>query len=160
MPQRPNDQERDDPSERQARDTNKRDMTKSEWIEKGASGAYDPVTDDERNAMGIVGGHSLRGGAIPGVGEPVAGSGIPIEQAPPAIAGERRNPPLEPSAADPESSLTMSGGVAGGTGEGDGQRTDTRRVNARSTDDPRVNPEELAPPRPTGDPKFDKDELL
>lgn len=157
MANRPNDNERDDPSERRARSP--QEMEKSEWVERGAPGAYDPVTEDERNAMGIVGSNTLRDGAIGGVSDPVPNSGVPIERGIGSAPGERKNPPLQAGAADPDGSLAMSGGVAGGTGEGGGQRTDTERVNARSTDDPRVNPDELQTPRPTDDPNFDTDEL-
>lgn len=91
---------------------------KTEWQEKTAPAAGDPVSGEELRGLTILGGWDLRNGAIEGVSEPIRdGSGGPQERpdADDAIpTGGRRNPPLVEDVAVEDGGISMSGGVAGG----------------------------------------------
>lgn len=70
---------------------------KSEWQERSAPAAGDPVSEDELRGLSLLGGSSIRDDAIPGVSDPVRdGSGGPHERPGEAVGSgpERRNPPL------------------------------------------------------------------
>jgi hypothetical protein len=73
---------------------------RSEWQEKSAPAAGDPVSADELRGLSLLGGSSYRDDALPGVSDPIRdGSGGPQERpgAPvgqPAEGGKRTNPPL------------------------------------------------------------------
>jgi hypothetical protein len=72
---------------------------KSEWQEKSAPAAGDPVSADELRGLSLLGGSSYRDDALPGVSDPIRdGSGGPQERpgAPVgqrAEGGRRINPP-------------------------------------------------------------------
>ena len=92
---------------------------KSRWQEANSPAAGDPITRDELNGLGLLGGSSLRGGALPGVSNPhYDGSGAPMERPDGAIrlggAGGRRSPEFVPDAGMGDGGIDMSGGVAGG----------------------------------------------
>ena len=60
---------------------------KSEWQERTAPAAGDPVSQDELDGLSLLGGSSVRGGAIPGVSDPVRdGSAGPRERPDPDAA--------------------------------------------------------------------------
>lgn len=82
---------------------------KSEWQEPSAPAAGDPVTEEELRGMDLLGRSSVRDGAIPGVSEASAESGI---DRPSSVesAGPRVNPPLS----DDTGATGSTGGVAGG----------------------------------------------
>jgi len=99
---------------------------KSEWMEANAPAAGDPMTDVERNGLGIVGGSNVRGDTLPGVSDPIRdGSGTPWERPTGGFnaAGGRRNPPLMDDVATGDGGLSVSGGVAGGA-RGHGGQSD------------------------------------
>ena len=97
--------------------------SKSEWQERSSPAADDPVSDEERAGLSVLGGSSLRGGAIPGVSDPVRdGRAGPHERADDIGTGVRKNPPELPDAAS-EGGLSASGGVAGGA-RGNAGRSD------------------------------------
>lgn len=89
---------------------------KSEWMERSASGAFDPITDDERKGLNVLGQSDPRGdGAINGVSDPNAGdvTDYPPTPATPA-GGQRANPPQVDDAGTGDGGLSISGGAAGG----------------------------------------------
>jgi hypothetical protein len=54
---------------------------KSEWMESTAAAAGDPVSDEEKRGLSILGGSSIRDGAVGGVSDPIRdGSGGPQER--------------------------------------------------------------------------------
>jgi len=90
---------------------------KSEWQEANAPAAGDPVSEDELRGLSLLGGSSVRDGALPGVSDPMRdGTGGPHERPSDAVgAGPRRqNPPLVEDAGMGDGGISMSGGVAGG----------------------------------------------
>jgi hypothetical protein len=90
---------------------------KSEWQEASAPAAGDPVSEDELRGLSLLGGSSVRGGALPGVSDPVRdGTGGPHERPGEAMGagGQRRNPPLVEDAGMGDGGISMSGGAAGG----------------------------------------------
>ena len=92
---------------------------KSEWQERNAPAAGDPASQAELDGLSLLGGSSLRDGAIPGVSDPVRdGSGGPRERPDAGIqtAGPkgRQNPPLLEDAGMGDGGISVSGGVAGG----------------------------------------------
>ena len=91
------------------------DAAKSEWQERTAPAAGDPVSDDERRGLDLLGQNDPRGdGSLHGVGDPNAGD---VGATPPVVApgeGERRNPPLVRDAGMGDGGLSASGGAAGG----------------------------------------------
>jgi hypothetical protein len=91
------------------------DGGKSEWQEASAPAANDPLSADELDGLGLVGGSSLRDDALPGVSDPIRdGSGAPKERPTGEIGGGRRNPPLVADAETGDGGLGASGGAAGG----------------------------------------------
>ena len=96
---------------------------KSEWQERSSPAADDPVSDEERAGLSVLGSSSVRGGAIPGVSDPVRdGRAGPRERADDIGTGVRKNPP-EIADAGSEGGLSVSGGVAGGA-RGNAGRSD------------------------------------
>jgi hypothetical protein len=91
------------------------DGTKSEWQERTAPAASDPVSDDERRGLNVLGQNDPRGdGAINGVSDPNEGD---VAAAAPIVApaeSRRVNPPLVEDAGMGDGGISASGGVAGG----------------------------------------------
>jgi hypothetical protein len=122
--------ERDEQREDRRKDTARRQQidqkvdallqpgAKSEWMERSAAAADDPVSDDEKRGLGILGGSSIRGDAIPGVSDPVRdGSAAPHERATSddaLAARSRTNPPVTEHAGTGDGGISVSGGTAGG----------------------------------------------
>jgi len=92
-----------------------REAPKSDWQERTAPAAGDPVSDDERRGLNILAQNDPRGdGSIAGVSDPNAGD---VGATPPVVApagGQRRNPPLVPDAGMGDGGISSSGGAAGG----------------------------------------------
>jgi hypothetical protein len=53
---------------------------KTSWQDSTSPAADAPLTDDEKDGLSILGGSSVREGSIPGVSDPVPGSGSPRER--------------------------------------------------------------------------------
>jgi len=94
---------------------------KSEWQERTAPAAGDPVSEDELNGLSILGGSSVRGGALPGVSDPVRdGWAGPRERPDPDAAvtgggpGGRKSPEQLDGAGFGDGGISASGGRAGG----------------------------------------------
>ncbi|GJG85407.1 hypothetical protein tb265_05880 [Gemmatimonadetes bacterium T265] len=91
------------------------DGTKTEWQEASAPAASDPVSDDERRGLNVLGQSDPRGdGAIGGVSDPNEGD---VHASEPIIAraGEQRvSPPLVDDAGTGDGDISVSGGAAGG----------------------------------------------
>lgn len=91
------------------------DGTKSEWQERTAPAASDPVSDDERRGLNILGQNDPRGdGSIGGVSDPNAGD---VAAAAPIVAppdAQRLNPPEVDDAGMGPGGISVSGGAAGG----------------------------------------------
>ena len=94
---------------------------KSEWQERTAPAAGDPVSEDELKGLSILGGSSIREGALPGVSDPVRdGSAGPHERPDPRAAvtgggqGGRKSPEQVPDAGTGDGGISASGGRAGG----------------------------------------------
>jgi hypothetical protein len=69
---------------------------KSQWVETNAPSADEPLSDEEKQGHNLLGNSSLRGGAIPGVSDPVRdGHGAPGERPDDIRPGRRENPPEE-----------------------------------------------------------------
>jgi hypothetical protein len=106
------DQKRDDAREI---DRMALDGTKTEWQERTAPAASDPVSDAERRGLNVMGQNDPRGDAsINGVSDPNEGdvaAAAPIN----APAGTHRvNPPLVEDAGTGDGGISASGGAAGG----------------------------------------------
>ena len=86
---------------------------KSEWQERSAPAAGDPVSDDERRGLNILAQSDPRGdGSLEGVSDPKADD---VPRTPPLEAGgARRNPPLVEDAGTGDGGISASGGAAGG----------------------------------------------
>ncbi|MGZ8492993.1 MAG: hypothetical protein ACXWZS_12400 [Gemmatirosa sp.] len=88
---------------------------KSPWQERSAPAAGDPVSDDERRGLNILGQSDPRGdGSIAGASDANAGD---VGAAPTVEAradNVRRNPPLVEDAGTDDGGLSASGGAAGG----------------------------------------------
>jgi hypothetical protein len=88
---------------------------KSEWQERSAPAAGDPVSDAEKKGLNILAQADPRGdGSIEGVSAPKAGDigdNSPITGSPDNV---RRNPPLVDDAGFGDGGLSASGGAAGG----------------------------------------------
>lgn len=88
---------------------------KSQWQERSAPAAGDPVSDAEKKGLNVLGQSDPRGdGAIAGAADANAGD---VGAAPPveAPAGNvRRNPPLVEDAGLGDGGISASGGAAGG----------------------------------------------
>ena len=91
------------------------DGTKSAWQERTAPAASDPVSDDERRGLNVMGQSDPRGdGSINGVSDANAGD---VHAAEPITArqGEQRvSPPLVEDAGMGDGDISVSGGAAGG----------------------------------------------
>ena len=91
------------------------DGTKSEWQERTAPAASDPVSDDERRGLNVLAQNDPRGdGSIGGVSDPNEGD---VTAAAPIVAppgGHRVNPPLVEDAGTGDGGISASGGAAGG----------------------------------------------
>lgn len=91
------------------------DGTRSAWQERTAPAAGDPVSDDERRGLNVMGQNDPRGdGAINGVSDANAGD---VRAAAPIVAppdGVRRNPPQLDDAGFGDGGISASGGAAGG----------------------------------------------
>lgn len=88
---------------------------KSKWQEADAPAAGDPVSDEEKRGMDLLGRASVRGGAIAGVGEASAESGIDRPSAA-EPEGPRTNPPLREETGDTGSTGGAAGGARGSGG--------------------------------------------
>ncbi len=87
---------------------------KSEWQERSAPAAGDPVSDEERKGLNVIAQSDPRGdGAIPGVSDPKQDD-VPMTPPMDAGTGERRNPPLVEDAGFGDGGISASGGAAGG----------------------------------------------
>ena len=91
------------------------DGSKTEWQERTAPAAGDPVSDAERLGLNVLGQSDVRhDGALGGVSDPNEGdvrTAVPIT----ADAGARRvNPPLVEDAGMGDGGISASGGAAGG----------------------------------------------
>jgi hypothetical protein len=89
---------------------------KSEWQERSAPAAGDPVSDEEKKGLNILAQSDPRGdGALEGVSARKAGD---VPDTPPIDGtsgdGRRRNPPLVEDAGTGDGGISASGGVAGG----------------------------------------------
>jgi hypothetical protein len=83
------------------RDQSAASNEKTEWIGSADSAAYDPPTEEEKRGASILGGSSIRDGAIPGVSDPVRdGRAGPHERADDlsSAQGGRRSPDEHPRA--------------------------------------------------------------
>lgn len=91
------------------------DGTKTKWQEPTAPAASDPVSDDERRGLNILGQSDPRGdGAINGVSDPNPGD---VHAAAPIVARpdeHRVSPPLTEDAGTGDGGISISGGAAGG----------------------------------------------
>mgnify|MGYP006951352959 CR=1 FL=1 len=93
---------------------------KSEWQERSAPAAGDPLSAAELDGLSLLGGSDIREGAIGGVSDPIRdGTGGPRERpdegiTPGGKGTQRRNPPLVADAATEDGGISMSGGRAGG----------------------------------------------
>ena len=91
---------------------------KSEWQERTAPAAGDPVSDAEKNGLSILGASTVDDDAHNGVSDaPRDGHAAPIErQTDIQVAGEggRRNPPLMADAGMGDGGISVSGGASGG----------------------------------------------
>ena len=95
---------------------------KSDWQERSESAAGDQMTAAELRGMDLLGRASVRNGAIEGVGEASAESGIdrpPSDEELSRRSARRTNPPLSDDALG-DGGISASGGVAGGARGGAG----------------------------------------
>ena len=92
-----------------------REGGKSEWQERSAPAAGDPVSDEEKRGLNILAQSDPRGdGALQGVSDANAGDvGATAPIVEPADQ-QRRNPPLTPDAGMGDGGISASGGRAGG----------------------------------------------
>lgn len=91
------------------------DGTKTAWATPTDPAASDPVSDDERVGLNVLGQSDPRhDGALPGVSDPNAGD-VRASEPITAPAGERRvSPPLVVDAGMGDGDISVSGGAAGG----------------------------------------------
>ena len=90
---------------------------KSEWQERSAPAAGDPVTDAEKKGLNILAQADPRGdGALEGVSARKADDlpNTPALDEGTEGGGQRRNPPLVEDAGTGDGGLSVSGGAAGG----------------------------------------------
>ncbi len=91
------------------------DGTKSAYQERTAPAASDPVSDDERRGLNVLGQNDPRGdGSINGVSDANEGD---VAAAAPIVAppnAQRVNPPLTEDAGTGDGGISVSGGAAGG----------------------------------------------
>ncbi|HEY9427828.1 MAG TPA: hypothetical protein VIR34_11790 [Gemmatimonadaceae bacterium] len=96
---------------------------RSDWQERNESAAGDQMTPAELRGMDLLGRASVRNGAIEGVSEPSAESGIDRPPSPVDVSrrsARRTNPPLSDDALG-DGGISSSGGVAGGARGGAGK---------------------------------------
>jgi hypothetical protein len=92
-----------------------REAPKSEWQERSAPAAGDPVSDDERRGLNILGQSDPRGnGAINGVSDTNEGDVAASEPVVAPPGARRANPPLVEDAGMGDGGIAASGGAAGG----------------------------------------------
>ena len=109
----------------------KRDTKKSEWIGSADSGAYDEPTEQELKGLNLLGGTSIRDGAVGGVSDPA-----PTERPGSSAArGPRRSPEFIPDAGMGDGGLSVSGGIAGGADPGAKAQEQTEHDSEQSRDD-------------------------
>lgn len=104
-------------------DKEARSEPKSDWQERNEPAAGDQMTPAELRGMDLLGRASVRNGAIEGVGEPSAESGIDRPPSPADVSrrsAKRTNPPLSDDAMG-DGGISASGGVAGGARGGAGK---------------------------------------
>lgn len=96
---------------------------RSDWQERNESAAGGQMTPAELRGMDLLGRASVRNGAIEGVSEPSAESGIDRPRSPVDVSrrsAHRTNPPLSDDALG-DGGISSSGGVAGGARGGAGK---------------------------------------
>ena len=115
----------------------KRDNKKSEWIGRNDSAAYDAPTEQELEGLNLLGGTSIRDGAVGGVSDPVVGGGAgPSERPGPSVGrGPRQSPEFIPDAGMGDGGLSVSGGIAGGADPGAKAQEQTEHDSERNRDD-------------------------
>ena len=96
---------------------------RSDWQERSEPAAGDQLTPAELRGMDLLGRASVRNGAIEGVSEPSAESGV--DRPPSSVdvsreSARRTNPPLSDDALG-DGGINSSGGVAGGARSGAGK---------------------------------------
>lgn len=88
---------------------------KSEWQERSAPAAGDPVSDAERRGLSMLGQNDPRGdGSLQGVSD---ASAAEVQATEPVVAppgSHRTNPPLVEDAGTGDGGISASGGAAGG----------------------------------------------
>jgi hypothetical protein len=112
---------------------------KSKWQASTDPAADDPLTDLERTAHGLLGGSSLRDGALGGPSDAVRdGGAAPHERADDSLraGGTRKNPPLTEGAGTGDGGLTASGGAAGGDPRGNTGLSDAMKPGDESRGGP------------------------
>jgi hypothetical protein len=118
-------EERTREREREARETDREALRepKSDWQERSEPAAGDGMTPAELRGMDLLGRSSVRDGALEGVSEPSAESGIDRVPSPVDLSrrsAHRTNPPLSDDALG-DGGISSSGGVAGGARGGAGK---------------------------------------
>lgn len=96
---------------------------RSDWQERNEPAAGDQMTPAELRGMDLLGRASVRNGAIEGVSEPSAESGVDRPPSPAEVSrrsARRTNPPLSDDALG-DGGISSSGGVAGGARGGAGK---------------------------------------
>jgi hypothetical protein len=89
---------------------------RSDWQERSEPAAGERMTPAELRGMDLLGRASVRNGAIEGVSEPSAESGVDRPPSPVDVSrrsAQRTNPPLSDDALG-DGGISSSGGVAGG----------------------------------------------
>ena len=88
---------------------------RTEWQERTAPRAGDPVSDDEKKGLNILAQADPRGdGSIEGVSAPKAGDVGDVSPIAGSAQNVRRNPPLVEDAGLGDGGISASGGAAGG----------------------------------------------
>lgn len=96
---------------------------RSNWQERSEPAAGEQMTPAELRGMDLLGRASVRNGAIQGVSEPSAESGVDRPPSPVDVSrrsAHRTNPPLSDDALG-DGGISSSGGVAGGARGGAGK---------------------------------------
>ena len=96
---------------------------RSDWQERNEPAAGDQMTPAELRGMDLLGRASVRNGAIEGVSEPSAESGVDRPPSPAEVSrrsARRTNPPLSDDALG-DGGISSSGGAAGGARGGAGK---------------------------------------
>lgn len=91
------------------------DGSPSDWKERTAPAASDPVSDDERRGLNVLRQSDPRGdGSINGVSDANEGDVHAAEPITARAGEQRRNPPLVEDAGLGDGGISASGGAAGG----------------------------------------------